>query len=223
MLRIQIQLYLYPLANPSPRTEEHAAPWPDIAPLVRLGRQPARDTAHHGALRVRHDGEDASVGAAHTRNTLGASVGVVRVRHCWLEGGVVDVPDGREVPLDELLRGHAGAWREGGAALPVGDGDGERGAVHAVQEDGGAGWIGVVDADHADTAFVLFARVALEAGPVRTAWDQFLEAGEELASVADAQGERVGTLEESLELLARVLVQEDRFGPALACAKDVSV
>ena len=211
------------LTDPSSGTVEDTAPGTDVTPFLGLGGQPAGDAAHDGTLGVRHDGQDTTVGVADTGDALGAAVRVEGVFHGWLEAGVVNVLDGRETFLNEGLGGDVGRWGEGGTTLTVGDGDGERGAIHAVEEHAGPGGIGVRDTDHADTAFVLLAGVALEAGPVLGARDQLLQTGQELTTVADTQSEGVRALEEVLEFGTGVLVQQDRLGPALTGTKNVAV
>src|SRR5262249_7158394 len=50
-----------------------------------------------------------------------------------------------------------------------------------------------------------------------------LQSREHLAAVADAEGEGVRTLEETLKLRAHVLVEQDRFGPALTRSKHIAI
>lgn len=196
------------LTNPSSRAVEHTAPGTDIAPALGRRRKPAGNAVEDCSLGVRHDGENTTVRAANTSNTLGAAVGVVWVGHGRLKGGVIDVADRREVLFHKILGGDRRARGERGATFAVSNGDGEGGAIHAVQEDGGRRWVWVGNADHADTSFVLLAGVALEAGPVLGTGDQLLETGQELTSVADTESECVRTFKEGLEFLAGVLVQK---------------
>lgn len=216
-------LYATLLTNPSSGAVEDTAPRTDVTPLFSLGRQVAGNATQNSTLGVRHDSQDTTVSVADTRNTLGTAVGVGRVLHGRLEGSSVDILDDSTAIVDERLRGGAGSGSERGATLTVGDGDGERGAVHAVQEDTGAGRIGVGDADHADTTFVLFAGVPLEAGPVLSARDQILKTRKELATVADTKSKSVRTLEEGLEFVAGVLMQQDGLGPTLTGTENITV
>lgn len=103
----------------------------------------------------------------------------------------------------------------------MGHRDGQRAVVHAVQEDIGRG-VRVRDSDHARPRFVLLGEVRLEGGPALGAGDDALEAGEELAPVADAQGEGVLALEEGAEFGADFGVEQDGGGPAAACAENVA-
>lgn len=93
---------------------------------------------------------------------------------------------------------------------------------HAVQEDGGRGGV-IQHLDHADAGLVLLALVGDEGGPGARAGNERLDAAEELAAVADAEGEGVGAVEKIAEFLARGLVPQDAVGPALAGAEDVAV
>lgn len=90
-------------------------------------------------------------------------------------------------------------------ALAMADCDGELAAFHAVEEDGGRGRI-VEDFDHAEAGFEGVAFVALEDGPACCVGDEACvgELSEELAAVADADGECVGAGEEGGELLTEV-------------------
>lgn len=158
---------------------------------------------------MRHNSQHTTVGRSDTGDTLGTPVGVVGVCHGGFEGGVVDVSDGRKVVSNKVLCGDVRGHCEGGAAFAVGDGDGERGAVHAVQEDRGCRRIRVRDVDHRDTTFVLFAGVSLKARPRLGTGDELFETREELATVADAEGKCVGTFEEGLEFFTGFFVEED--------------
>ena len=99
----------------------------------------------------------------------------------------------------------------------MGDGDGQGAAVHAVQEDVGRR-VRVGDLDHAHAGLVLLRGVGRKGGPAVGAGDDGLEAGEELAAVADAEGEGVLAGEEGAEVGADSGVEEDGGGPASARA-----
>ena len=93
--------------------------------------------------------------------------------------------------------------------------------MHAVQKHIGHG-VGVRDLDHARSCLVLLRDVRLEGGPALCAGDEGLEAGEELTSVADSQGESVLTFKEGLEFFADVGVEQDGGGPATTRAQDIA-
>ena len=52
--------------------------------------------------------------------------------------------------------------------------------------------------------------------------DQLPQPGKHLAAVADTQREGVRAVEEGLESIARTLMHENRFRPAVSCAKNVT-
>ncbi|GJC81968.1 hypothetical protein ColLi_04805 [Colletotrichum liriopes] len=169
-----------------------------------------------------HEGEDPAVPAPDASHAARAAVRVVRVAFRPSDAkAVVDVPERDEAFVSQVVEG-VGA-REGGPALAMRDGDGQGRAVHAVEEDGRRRGAGLVDLDHGEARLELPAGVLDERGPVLGAGDQLLEARDHLATVADAQRERVGALEEVFKLLARVLVLEDGLRPADAGAEDVAV
>ena len=55
-----------------------------------------------------------------------------------------------------------------------------------------------------------------------SAGDQLPQPGKHLAAVADTQREGVRAVEEGLESIARAIMHEDRFRPAVSCAKNVT-
>ncbi len=129
---------------------------------------------------------------------------------------VVDVAQGQQAGVAGLTQAAA---VEVGAALAVGDGNGQPRAGHALQEQR----LRRQHFHQRQARLELLGEVALEVRPGLRAGNQLVQVGHHLAAVADAEAEAVATIEEGLELVAGARVEEDGLGPALAGAQHVAV
>ena len=105
----------------------------------------------------------------------------------------VDVAEADEVAGEALLE--VAGLRKVGLAFAVGDGNGQEGALHPLQEEAGT----LEDFDVGVAGLKLLGAVADKLGPVLGAGNDVLQLGNHLTAVADAEGEAVGALEEGLE------------------------
>ena len=165
---------------------------------------------------MRHQDRRAAVPAGEAGDAARGTVGVGRVVH-GRAPAVVDEAQAHETGgLAGCRRGRVG---ELGAPLAVRHGDRHHRTRHAGEEYRRRG-------QHLDQPYApleLLGPVAHEARPVRGAGHQVLQCRHHLAAVADAERERVGAFEVTLERLAHPRVPQDRLGPALAGTEHVAV
>ena len=136
----------------------------------------------HGAeqtLWVRHHDGGAAVGCGESCRAGGGAVRVGWILLSWF-AVEVDVAGADLITCEAFLEVACG--REVGAAFAVGDGDREEAACHPLEEDAWA----FHDFDVCVARFELLGAVTDELWPVLCAWDDVLQLGDHLATVADA-------------------------------------
>ena len=168
------------LSNPLASIQEQLEPRAKLTPFGQLALWlPRTNISHDGSLRVRHHSNDAAVPALHTSDTLRATV---RVEGVSLSNGTVVVDVAERNKTGVIDRRQVTARGEFSSALTVGDDNGERRAVQAVEEDRVLGL--VFNGDHRVSALELCASVLNECWPVVGSRDKFLESGQHLTTVA---------------------------------------
>lgn len=148
-----------------------------------------------------HHSQHSPIPGSQARDAAGTAV---RIRGICFRGFqvVVDIADRDQVGIEEglsccRLRGRV---FEMSAALAVTEGDGHGSTFHPMQEDR-RGFRIVEDLYHGKSSLVLFRYISFEIGPGFGSGDERFETSEELASVADAEGEGIFSREEIHELL----------------------
>ena len=165
---------------------------------------------------MRHDDGDAPIEVRERRD---AERRAARIRGIGKRelAGCADVAHSHQPARGARARG--GVAHELGAPLAVRHRHRQHGARHPGQQHGRRRQ----HLHQREARLVLLAAVPDEARPVCRAGDDALERSEHLTAVADAECEAVLAGEESLELLAHRLVEQDRLRPSLARAEHISV
>src|SRR5439155_21211958 len=101
----------------------------------------------------------------------------------------------------------------------VGQRDGNKASFHATEEKRRRAHHFEQD----EACFELLRSIADEVRPMTAAGNELVQVAHHLAAVAHAEREGAGTCEERRELVPRPRVEEDRLGPALACAEHVAI
>ena len=161
---------------------------------------------------MRHQRGETAVGRRHSGESTGCAVGILRVPLCRLAVAVDKTQGGDDLRLVP----HLAEYR---AALTMRDHHRHTATGHAAKKQRRIFW----HFNHHQPRLELLRAVFHKFRPVIRAGNQFGQISHHLAAVANAQRKTVAACKKCTEVVARALVEQDRFSPALATTKHVAI